>query len=182
MHGLLKSVPQSMARRDAMDLTPDLPRRFQFPQIHRDRGRPFHRLLHQLIDTNPSRDTPRPSLTGAGFRSSEESPEGPSEGSESPVYVKDQTGHSSIQVTVDLYGHMIPGGNKQAVDRLDTPVLQPNSATSAQPAATFTGPKSSDLLIPQEVMMRGDGMDDGFRIRTNRMSVDGLDVWCTMFL
>jgi len=38
---------------------------------------------------------------------------------ESPVYVKEQMGHSSIQVTVDLYGHLIPDGNKQAVDRLD---------------------------------------------------------------
>jgi integrase len=38
---------------------------------------------------------------------------------ESPVYVKEQMGHSSIQITVDLYGHLIPGGNKQAVDRLD---------------------------------------------------------------
>ena len=88
---------------------------------------------------------------------------------ESPVYVKDQMGHSSIQVTVDLYGHLIPGGNKQAVDRLDTPVLQPNSATSAQPAATFVGPKSSDLLMPQEVMMRGYGVDDGFRTRDLRI-------------
>ena len=41
---------------------------------------------------------------------------------ESPVYVKEQMGHSSIQVTVDLYGYLIPGGNKQAVDRLDEPV------------------------------------------------------------
>lgn len=41
---------------------------------------------------------------------------------ESPVYVKEQMGHSSIQVTVDLYGHLIPGGNQQAVDRLDEPV------------------------------------------------------------
>src|SRR5512140_512448 len=40
---------------------------------------------------------------------------------ESPVYVKEQMGHSSIQVTVDSYGHLIPGGNKQAVDRLYTP-------------------------------------------------------------
>lgn len=38
---------------------------------------------------------------------------------ESLVYVKEQMGHSSVQVTVDLYGHLIPGGNKQAVDRLD---------------------------------------------------------------
>jgi len=38
---------------------------------------------------------------------------------ESPVYVKEQLGHSSIQITVDCYGHLIPGGNKQAVDKLD---------------------------------------------------------------
>ena len=38
---------------------------------------------------------------------------------ESPVYVKEQCGHSSIQVTVDIYGHLVPGGNRQAVDRLD---------------------------------------------------------------
>ena len=38
---------------------------------------------------------------------------------ESPVYVKEQCGHSSIKVTVDTYGHLIPGGNRQAVDRLD---------------------------------------------------------------
>ncbi len=38
---------------------------------------------------------------------------------ESLVYVKEQMGHSSIQVTVDVYGHLVPGGNRQAVDRLD---------------------------------------------------------------
>ena len=35
------------------------------------------------------------------------------------VYVKDQMGHSSIQVTVDTYGHLIPGANVSFVDRLD---------------------------------------------------------------
>jgi len=38
---------------------------------------------------------------------------------ESLAYVKDQLGHSSIQITVDTYGHLVPGGNRQAVDRLD---------------------------------------------------------------
>ncbi len=38
---------------------------------------------------------------------------------ESPAYVKEQMGQSSIQVTVDLYCHWIPGSNRQAVDRLD---------------------------------------------------------------
>ena len=37
---------------------------------------------------------------------------------EAIAYVKEQLGHSSIQVTVDLYGHFVPGANRAAVDRL----------------------------------------------------------------
>jgi len=37
---------------------------------------------------------------------------------ESLAYVKAQLGHSSIQLTVDRYGHFIPGANRAAVDRL----------------------------------------------------------------
>ena len=40
---------------------------------------------------------------------------------ESMAYVKEQMGHHSIQVTVDIYGHLVPGGNKAAVDKLDDP-------------------------------------------------------------
>jgi len=38
---------------------------------------------------------------------------------ESLAYVKEQMGHHSIKITVDTYGHLVPGGNKAAVDRLD---------------------------------------------------------------
>lgn len=38
----------------------------------------------------------------------------------SPVYVKEQLGHTSIQMTVDIYGHLIPSANRDAVNRLDT--------------------------------------------------------------
>jgi integrase len=38
---------------------------------------------------------------------------------ESPAYVKEQMGHHSIKVTVDIYGHLVPGANRDAVDRLD---------------------------------------------------------------
>jgi len=31
---------------------------------------------------------------------------------ESVVYVKEQLGHGSIQITVDTYGHLIPGANR----------------------------------------------------------------------
>jgi hypothetical protein len=51
---------------------------------------------------------------------------------ESLPYVRDQLGHKSIAITVDVYGHLVPGGNRAAVDRLDD--AQPN-ATPAQPAA-----------------------------------------------
>ena len=37
------------------------------------------------------------------------------------AYVKEQMGHSSIQITVDVYGHLEPGANREAVNRLDDP-------------------------------------------------------------
>ena len=51
---------------------------------------------------------------------------------ESIVYVKDQLGHASIQITVIPYGHQIPGANRGAVDRLDDAASHGN-ATQAQP-------------------------------------------------
>ena len=50
------------------------------------------------------------------------------------AYVKEQMGHSSIQVTVDIYGHLIPGGNIQWIDCLDVRTSTQQSATQAQPA------------------------------------------------
>lgn len=41
------------------------------------------------------------------------------------AYVKEQLGHSSIQITVDTYGHLVPGGNRSEVDRLDEPLMSP---------------------------------------------------------
>jgi len=34
------------------------------------------------------------------------------------AYIKDQLGHSSIKLTVDIYGHLEPGANRGAVNRL----------------------------------------------------------------
>jgi hypothetical protein len=51
--------------------------------------------------------------------------------------VKEQLGHSSIQITVDTYGHLVPGGNRSEVDRLDDPVpatIRNLSATTLQKA------------------------------------------------
>ena len=38
------------------------------------------------------------------------------------AYVKEQMGHSSIQATVDIYGHLVPGGNIKWIDRLGSTV------------------------------------------------------------
>ena len=44
-------------------------------------------------------------------------------------------GHSSIQVTVDVYGHFIPGKSRGAVERL--------AATTSQPVAQFAESNSA---------------------------------------
>ena len=38
---------------------------------------------------------------------------------ESLAYIRDQIGPHSIKITVDIYAHLAPEGNKEAVDRLD---------------------------------------------------------------
>ncbi|MEK6804379.1 MAG: site-specific integrase, partial [Nitrospirota bacterium] len=92
---------------------------------------------------------------------------------ESPVYVKEQMGHSSIQVTVDCYGHLIPGGNKQAVDRLDTPLAQlafhAESATPAQPIRELERIPERKGSLDHAVMARRNGVSDGFRTRDLRI-------------
>ena len=47
---------------------------------------------------------------------------------ESLAYVKDQHRHSSISMTVDVYGHLVPGANRAAMDRLPTVEGMPEKA------------------------------------------------------
>jgi integrase len=56
---------------------------------------------------------------------------------ESLAYVKGQMGHASIQITVDIYGHLVPGGNRSAVDLLDTWRATLRNASNAQPPPTI---------------------------------------------
>jgi len=81
---------------------------------------------------------------------------------ESPLYVKEQMGHSSIQVTVNCYGHLIPGGNKQAVDRLYTPnhtiSFEVKSATPAQPMREAVRMRERKSVVDQAVIERRYGV------------------------
>ena len=74
-------------------------------------------------------------------------------------------GHSSIQVTVDEYGHLIPGGNRQAVDRLDGVPGDSSQRANPQPTAEWGA-----LMESQDIEMKDDddddnGVSDGFRTR-----------------
>ncbi|SPE29813.1 Putative Phage integrase (fragment) [Acidobacteriia bacterium SbA2] len=48
------------------------------------------------------------------------------------AYIRDQMGHSSIQVTVDVYGDLIPGANVAFVDKLDAATSPQESARQPQ--------------------------------------------------
>jgi integrase len=63
-----------------------------------------------------------------------------------PVYVKEQLGHHSIEITVDTYGHWIPSGDQEAVNRLDHLAEKcTQSAPSPHPAKNKSG---QDIDIP----------------------------------
>ncbi len=55
---------------------------------------------------------------------------------ESPAYVQAQAGHSSVQVTIDLYSHWIPGVGRGAVERLAEATGRNLYATKQQEEST----------------------------------------------
>ena len=78
------------------------------------------------------------------------------------MYVKEQMGHSSIQVTVDIYGHFIPGANVSFVDRLDE--IPADEATSRQQSASPAQP--SEMEIPPDLRQVIESTGGGGRTRT----------------
>jgi integrase len=60
------------------------------------------------------------------------------------TYVRDQMGHSSIKLTVDTYGHMVPGSNVRYIDRLDNRETSPPK--NANPAQTRGARRMSNSL------------------------------------
>jgi integrase len=73
------------------------------------------------------------------------------------AYVKEQMGHSSIQVTVDTYRHLIPGADINWIAGLDRETTSQQNATPAQPAT------ESATEIPAEMI---DLIGGPTRIRT----------------
>ena len=72
------------------------------------------------------------------------------------AYVRDQMGHSSIQPSVDVYGHLVPGANRHEVDKLDE--------ISAENAPQTHPDKKAE---PQEPPQLLDLNGEPWRIRTS---------------
>ncbi len=71
----------------------------------------------------------------------------------SMMYVKELLGHSSIKITVDVYGHLQPGDNRENVDRLDDVSPLHPTAPYAHPETKIThgeNRKSLKTLEPME--------------------------------
>jgi hypothetical protein len=76
-------------------------------------------------------------------------------------------GHSSIQVTLDLYGHLMPGAESEAASRLDALLenaeSQARSADAEDETGTHSGTHSTPLAsavekYPQMNPRRGAGV------------------------
>jgi integrase len=85
---------------------------------------------------------------------------------ESPAFVKEQMGHASINITVDLYGRWLPKKNLAAIDRLDDVAGPKVVAAGSQPVAAKGkrvvelrgitgaggGSRTRDLLITNQLL------------------------------
>ena len=79
------------------------------------------------------------------------------------VYVKEQMGHSSIQVTVDTYGHLIPGANVCFVDRLDG---IGNEEAKTSPHQSATPAQLGEIEVPPDLLQVVEEIGGGGRTRT----------------
>ena len=81
---------------------------------------------------------------------------------ESLPYIRDQLGHHSIKITVDIYGHLQPGGNVGAVDKLDD-----------QERVLPEAPEASDFALPGAP---GAQPDANIRNQNDEVELEGLRV------
>ena len=72
-------------------------------------------------------------------------------------------GHSSIQVTLDLYGHLMPGAESEAASRLDALLASAENTARSADSTESTGTQPtplafSDEISPQTGIRRGAGV------------------------
>ena len=72
-------------------------------------------------------------------------------------------GHSSIQVTVDTYGHLIPGANVSFVDCLDEVPAEKAETSPHQPAPPA---HQGEMEVPRDMLQVVEGVGGGGWTRT----------------
>ena len=95
------------------------------------------------------------------------------------VYVKEQMGHSSIQVTVEIYGHLIPGANVSFVDTLDSRPDLRGKTSPQQNATPAQQAQGSHGGIPSEIvdLIGGGGWTRTNDLRIMRCAFRGAATW-----
>ncbi len=80
-------------------------------------------------------------------------------------------GHSSIQVTVDIYGHVIPGASMPYVDRLDQSRMGWRVALETRPQQNATQPQPDVLQKPLESLQSIENIGSGGGNRTHGLGI-----------
>ncbi len=83
-----------------------------------------------------------------------------------PKYLQAQMGHSSIRVTLDLYGHLFPDANRGVLDALDalTAPSTPHRKSATKSTSNEEVPASGDF---------GDGSDGPWSRERNHIEIRG---------
>nr|NIO19453.1 tyrosine-type recombinase/integrase [Candidatus Aenigmarchaeota archaeon] len=77
---------------------------------------------------------------------------------ESPAYIQEQLGHHSIQITVDTYGHLIPGSNRAAVNKLDELIESaPHTHPGKKEGAGESPNPLNSMVAPRRIELRTRG-------------------------
>jgi integrase len=84
------------------------------------------------------------------------------------VYVKEQMGHSSTQVTVDTYGHLIPGANLSFVDRVDEVPPEPAEISPQQSARPA---QPGEMELPPDLVQVVEKVGGGAWTRTTDLRI-----------
>jgi len=81
------------------------------------------------------------------------------------TYVRDQMGHSSIKITVDIYGHLIPSADIRFMDAVGAAKSEPTPETSRAKNATPAQPNEEPIGGNLVQVLQNDGVGDGIRTR-----------------
>ena len=70
---------------------------------------------------------------------------------ESPKYISDQLGHSSIMVTFDTYGHLFPQAKTEATEKLEKRMFQARERASVSNLLANEENEQAEEILPKRV-------------------------------